>query len=251
MQNMKIILSLLFIMLLPFEVMAKAQEPVPNPGDRRIRTYTYNPHQVFKFTGHYGFQSIIEFEEKEEIDSIIVGDSLSWQMVPSGRRLFLKPIEPDATTNMTIITTLRTYLFELHAEDADGIDDADLVFIARFNQPKVQKSTHNLIYDETDIELKDPRTLNRSYTMNGPDVIAPLSVFDDGEFTYFEFKDVNAEIPAIFMVDNNGFEELINYRMQGRYVVVERVTAQYSLRRGENVVCVFNEKMPRVKAEKD
>ncbi|MDJ1407184.1 MAG: TrbG/VirB9 family P-type conjugative transfer protein [Candidatus Midichloria sp.] len=69
----------------------------------------------------------------------------------------------------------------------------------------------------------------------------PLQIFDDGEFTYFKFRNINAEIPAIFLVDLDNREGIINYRIAGKYVVVERVAAKLTLRHGKSTICVFNE----------
>ena len=95
-------------------------------------------------------------------------------------------------------------------------------------------------------DLADPKRYNFSYTISGEAFdIEPIRIFDDGEFTFFKFRDINAEIPAIFLVDSQGREALINYRITDDYVVVERVTNRFTLRHGEDVICVFNEKMEK------
>ena len=72
------------------------QEPRPIATDYRIRNIRFSPNEVFKFVGHYGYQSSIEFGEGEEIQTVSIGDSIAWQIDPSGDRLFLKPVEQDA-----------------------------------------------------------------------------------------------------------------------------------------------------------
>ena len=67
-------------------------------------------------------------------------------------------------------------------------------------------------------------------------------VFDDGRFTYLKFKDVNSELPAIFLVSTNGEEGLVNYRVNYGYVIIERVAARFTLRHGPEVICLFNER---------
>jgi len=61
---------------------------------------------------------------------------------------------------------------------------------------------------------------------------------------------LNAEIPAIFLVDRTGKEGLVNFRVTGGYVVVERVANRFTLRRGPDTICVFNEAGPFKKKEK-
>lgn len=216
------------------------------PSDSRIRQVVYQPDQVYRFLGMYGLQSAIEFEKDEEIRTISMGDSTAWMMNPSGFRLFLKPLEQDATTNMTLITNKRTYLFELHAREAESIEDPELTFIMRFvyqdaNEGSMQSVTNYLdAVPLPDIE-ENPGKYNFNYTIAGTDEIAPLRIFDDGEFTYFEFRDKNAEVPAFYWVDEQGNESLINYRARGNFIVVERVSKKFTLRHGAYVICVFNE----------
>lgn len=223
------------------------QEPSRLPTDQRLRTYTYDPNDVYKFTGHYKFQSSIELSPSETIATISLGDSLAWQVTPSGNRIFLKPVEPDATTNMTVVTNQRIYHFELHAEEAESIEDEAIVFAARFFYPNETEGgalKHFHKDKEPDLE-NDAEKFNFRYTVSGSTLSAPTRIFDDGEFTYFQFPEKNAEIPAFYMVDPDGTENVINYHMAGRYVVVERVASQFTLRNGPEVTCVFNEQIPQ------
>lgn len=219
------------------------------PVDNRVRVIAYQSDQVFRFDGHYRYQSAIEFEKDEEIKTISMGDSTAWMINPSGNRLFLKPVEQDATTNMTLITNKRLYLFELRAREADDINDPNMVFIMRFtyNDVNTGMGSHSYLDAVPDPE-GDPGKYNTNYTISGSDDVAPIRIFDDGEFTYFQFADKNAEVPAFYWVDDENSEAMINYRTRGDYIVVERVSARFTLRHGKDIVCVFNEKKL---AEKD
>lgn len=228
---------------IPFAAHA-TREPRPMQVDHRVRTVMYQPDQVYKYTGFYRFQTAIEFATDEEIKTISMGDSTAWMLNPSGNRLFLKPIEQDATTNMMLITNKRVYLFELHARETEDIDDKNLMFIMRFIYPDTIEARGVSSYLDSvpnPDESEDPSRYNYNYTIAGTDEIAPLRIFDDGEFTYFQFRDKNAEVPAFFWVDDQGNEAVINYRTRGDYIVVERVAKRFTLRRGTDIVCVFNE----------
>lgn len=219
--------------------------PRPIATDPRIKTILYSPNEVFKFTGYYGYQSSIEFGPDEQIVTISVGDSTAWMMNPSGNRLFLKPTQQDATTNMTLITDKRTYLFELHAGETENIGDRNLTFALRFIYPS-DASEQAMGTDAPPIpDLDDePGRFNFRYSITGSDFISPIRIFDDGEFTYFEFRDKNAEVPGFFLVDAQGNEAIVNYRTRGDYIVLERVASRLTLRHGGYVVCVYNEAMP-------
>jgi type IV secretion system protein VirB9 len=220
------------------------REPRPIQIDHRVRIVMYQPDEVYKFTGHYRYQSTVEFGPDEEIKTISMGDSTAWMLNPSGNRLFLKPLEQDATTNMTLITNKHTYLFELHARETDDIDDKDMIFVMRFiypdgNQAQTVSSYLDSVPDP-DLPANKGK-YNFNYTISGSDLTAPRRIFDDGEFTYFQFKDKNADLPAFYLVDDKGNESIINYRTRGDYIVVERVGKRFTLRHGEDIVCVFNE----------
>lgn len=216
------------------------QEPKPIATDRRIRTIVYNANEVYRYVGHYDYQSVIEFEADEEVLTVSMGNSMTWQVVPSGNRLFIKPVAQDALTNMTVVTSKRTYHFELHAEEPSGINDPDLVFVLRFIYGRGAGISVSNFIDSVPDPMLEPEKYNFNYALTGAETISPIRIFDDGEFTYFEFADKNAEIPAFFLVHGDGSESIINFRTRGNYIVVERVAAQFTLRHGEDVVCVFN-----------
>jgi len=219
--------------------------PTPIATDPRIKTILYSPNEIIKYTGYYNFQSSLLFAEDEQIGTISLGFSGAWQMNPVGNRLFLKPVEQDATTNMTLITNKHTYFFELHAAEAKDISDKDISFEIRILYPSDETSgaAFHSLDRVPDLKDGDLNKYNLRYTVSGSDEITPVRIFDDGEFTYFQFKDINGEIPAFFLVNKEGDESIINYRTRGPYIVVERVAARYTLRQGKKVVCVFNEAM--------
>ena len=227
------------------------QESLPIATDSRIRIVPYDPNDVFKFVGHFGFQSSIEFATDESIKTISIGDSLAWQVVPEGNRLFLKPVEENPQTNMTVVTNKRVYQFELQGKHSNGIRDADMIFVMRFTYPGDNDVTFVNKSNVTAPEVSaNPAKYNQAYKISGPERISPIRIFDDGEFTYFQFRDVNADIPAFFFVDSDGKEAIINFRTVGEYIVVERVAARFTLRHGSDIVCVFNEAMPYEKKKK-
>jgi type IV secretion system protein VirB9 len=233
------------------------QEARPLPVDQRLRVITYNPLDVIKFTGHYEYQSSIVFEDGEVISTISMGTTTAWQIVPSGSRMFLKPIEENATTNMTVITNRRVYNFELHAREVDpemGINDDQLIFVMTFRYPDSTSTTTGGVMffggNEIEPDLTEPEKYNFNYTISGSEEISPLRIFDDGEFTYVQFSKRTADIPAFFRVAADGSESLVNYRVQGSYIVLERVVSQLTLRSGDEITCVYNETRPMRKVKK-
>lgn len=108
----------------------------PVTSDSRIKTFVYNPNEVFSITTHYGYQSNIEFGPKEVIDTISVGDRVAWQVIPAGRRLFIRAMEENARTNMTIVTNQRAYQFDLRSSSANAVfGSEELTYVVRFFYP--------------------------------------------------------------------------------------------------------------------
>lgn len=217
------------------------RDPKPIASDRRIRTIVHNDNEIYKYVGHYDYQSVIEFESDEEVLTVSMGNSVTWQVVPAGNRMFIKPVAQDAMTNMTVITNKRTYHFELHAEEASGINDPNMTFVLRFIYGRGAGISVSNFIDSVPDPMLEPEKYNFNYALTGAEDISPIRIFDDGEFTYFQFRDQNAEIPAFFQVHGDGSESIINFRTRGDYIVIERVAAQFTLRHGEDVVCVFNQ----------
>jgi len=222
------------------------RESRPAAIDSRIRVMIYNPDDVFKFIGYYGYQASIELAKDESIVSISMGDTTSWQVVPAGNRIFIKPMEQDATTNMTLITNKRTYFFELYAAETQDIRDPDMVFNVRFIYPDEEEAEHLKTYGSASSspDLAHPEKYNFNYSISGHEEIAPIKVFDDGEFTYLQFRDKNAELPAIFAVDEALRESMVNYRLapdNSNMVIIEQVFKKLSIRHGKKIVCIFNE----------
>lgn len=111
-------------------------EDIPITTDNRIKTYIYNPNEVYLLVLHFGYQSHIEFAKGEEIQTISLGDSYAWKITPLANRLFIKPLEKNMRTNMTIITNKRTYQFDIVSQELEIGEEKDLVYVVRFYYPK-------------------------------------------------------------------------------------------------------------------
>ncbi|MDW9144162.1 TrbG/VirB9 family P-type conjugative transfer protein, partial [Legionella pneumophila] len=81
---------------------------------------------------------------------------------------------------------------------------------------------------------------NTAYRFSGSPQLVPRHVFDDGKFTYFELSS-QGSVPAIFAVDDqSGKESTVNTRREGKYIVVQRLAPQFTLRQGGLTASVFN-----------
>ena len=129
----KVLFNIIFIVLVALP--CNAQTPITT--DSRIRTLVYNPNEVYELKFYYNYQSFIEFSEDEEIEMISVGEAFAWRLTPAGKRLFIRPLEIAAHTNMTIITNRRIYHFDIRSDEFTGKADEDLVYTVRFFYPQI------------------------------------------------------------------------------------------------------------------
>lgn len=104
--------------------------------DNRIRTYIYNPNEVYTLFLNFGFQSHIEFGKEEDIQTISLGDSYLWKITTIDNRLFIKPLEKNIMTNMTVITNKNSYQFDLIAKDTNDDEEPEFIYVLRFIYPK-------------------------------------------------------------------------------------------------------------------
>jgi type IV secretion system protein VirB9 len=223
-------------------------ELLARPGrlDPRIRSLPYSDEQVFQLTGTYGLVTTILFGADEDITQVVAGDTVSWQILTSAdrRSLTLKPMENDAATNLSVVTTKRTYSFDLRVNDSRAMQNQ--TFKLKFTYPEDAglKGTAELWKQAQDAQrnpnIKNIRRdkVNYDYGFKGNDAAKPLWVFDDGLKTFMKFT---GDVPAIFIVDMRRRESLVNYRREADYIVIDKVSRQWSLRYGtEEETCLFN-----------
>ena len=248
--------ALATILLAPMGALA-AQPTRPGPEDSRVRTVVYKARDVTQINGHYGFTTSIEFADGETVETVSIGDSEAWQVVkPSQPNLiFVKPLEQDADTNMIVVTDRRIYNFMLFGKQALTYQGRDLTFHVRFLYPddelavmterRAAETARATRLADTVVSASAvaPENWNFSYQYDGSEAIRPMRVFDDGKFTYFKFPDVT-NTPAIFTVDQDRNEALVNFNVRGGYIVVERLASQFTLRDGDLATCIFNLAMP-------
>jgi type IV secretion system protein VirB9 len=215
---------------------ALAITPQPNGGDPHIHVVPYDPSEVVELHGMLGFQLTVEFDPAEKIENVAIGDSLGWQVTPNRKAniLFLKPMADRPATNMTVVTNLRRYNFRLSLRSG-RVAQRTVPYAVRFlYAPPVMAVV------EAPPPPAPPVDRNHAYTYQGSPKTLPQRMFDDGQATYFTFRDDGA-FPAIFVVDPDGKEAVVNSYMRDGYIVVDRIAQGFVLRRGDDVTRVFND----------
>ena len=216
-------------------------------SDARFRTLSYKPNAVYRFFIPYDTSTYLEFESGETVTSYSFNNQkqVAWDIATVQNRMYIRPVESDADTQVTVMTNKRVYFFELFAKESDAKDifkDQDFVFYTKFNYPSSEDGEGIKKYATSALpNLDKPEEYNFNYTITGEETIFPTKIFDDGRFTYFEFKEKGGIMPAIFTVDSTNHEALANYRILGPYVAIEAINARFTLRYGNDIVCVYNE----------
>lgn len=82
--------------------------------------------------------------------------------------------------------------------------------------------------------------LNTSYKISGSKDIAPLFVYDDGKWTYFDFGKsfVSDRLPNIYKVIDK-YDSVVNTRTEKNLLIAQSLSLEgWSLKNGEKVVCI-------------
>lgn len=222
-------------------------ETVPLRGvvDSRIRSSIYNRDEVYRLRGFVGYQIDIEFEPGEIFSGLGAGDMEGLSFVGQGNHLFLKPKAAKFATNLTVLTNRRHYQFDYSATpQRPGADDQGVIYALRFTYPPPPaQSAADLAAKRLDSELESAsakRPRNIDYWYCGQPTLKPVAASDDGVHTRLRFP-AHADLPAIFVRNDDGSEALLNYSMDAGDVVVHRIARRFILRRGRLIGCIVNQ----------
>ncbi len=230
--------------------------------DSRVRFVNYQPYNITRVVGTLRSSVQVEFASDEEIAHVALGNSVAWEVAPAGNILFLKPRENQPVTNISVVTTrrdgsTRSYQMELTVRDGSVEAGQNTYFYVKFRYPEdeaafrgQQAASRALAAQAKDAdnvlalhEAYGPR--NWRYSGQGSQALEPQSVYDNGKITTFAFVG-NQEMPAIYMENSDGSESLVPKSVDGNLVMVHAISRKFILRRGKDVLCVFNEAYDRV-----
>lgn len=239
----------------------------PSPAERRVRAANHaatlepatgsylNAVQVFPYSDGVIYHVLtapgqvtdIALQPGEALVAVAAGDTVRWVIgdTTSGgsgsgsgeaRRthVLVKPFTAGLATNVIITTDRRTYHLALTSTAHTAMaalswtypqDTLIALKAAAETVRAAQPVATGLAVDQ----------LHFDYTISGDTPTwRPLRAFDDGRQTFIEFPASlgQSEAPPLFLVDAKGKAELVNYRVQGRYYVVDRLFDAAELRLG-------------------
>ncbi|MDW9529766.1 P-type conjugative transfer protein VirB9 (plasmid) [Sinorhizobium meliloti] len=230
--------------------------------DSRVRFVDYQPYNITRIIGSLRSSVQVEFAPDEEIAHVALGNSVAWEVAPAGNILFLKPRENQPVTNISVVTTrrdgsTRSYQMELTVRDGKVEVGQNTYFYVKYRYPADEaerrrqaaaaraiaaqaKEADNVLVIH---EAYGPR--NWRYSAQGAQALEPQTVYDNGKVTTFAFVG-NQEMPAIYIENSDGSESLVPKSVDGNLVLVHAISRKFILRRGGDVLCVFNEAYDRV-----
>ena len=231
--------------------------PTSAQQDNRVRFVNYQPYNITRVVGTIRSSVQVEFAPDEEIAHVALGNTVAWEVAPAGHILFLKPRENQPATNISVVTTRRdgskrSYQMELVVRDGSVDAGQNTYFYVKYRYPadeaarrrleeEARKRAAEAGYADQVLGIHEqygPR--NWRYSAQGSAAIEPQSVYDNGKVTTFAFSG-NQEMPAIYIENSDGTESLVPKTVQGDLVLVHAISRKFILRRGSDMLCIFNE----------
>ncbi len=214
--------------------------------DPRLVEVMYDETKVVRIDGRVAVQASIMFGDDEVIENVAIGDSATWQVTPNKRAniLFVKPLEPRASTNLTVVTSKRTYLFDLVASPG-----AKPLYLMRFAYPdEPEDEAVQMAAAPNAVERQaardpyavvDPADLNFAWNASGDPELLPENTYDDGTATFLTWPS-GKDVPAILVTNSEGTEGPVNFTVRGDTIVVDGVPRSIVLRSGEDSATLIN-----------
>ena len=164
----------------------------------------------------------------------IIGDTVSGSGPTARVHILVKPTRPDIATNLVINTDRRTYHLELRATASTYMASVSWTYphdalIALQGRNAAAANTAPVA---SGVEVS---ALNFRYRIEGDRAPwKPVRAFDDSRQVFIEFPGgiAQGEMPPLFVTGAAGSAELVNYRVRGRYMVIDRLFAAAELRLG-------------------
>jgi type IV secretion system protein VirB9 len=196
--------------------LAAQQDDAPAPTDPRIQTISYNPVAITQVTLSDGYHAMIAFAPGERIETIALGDSNGWQASASkrGDLLFVKSGDDAQPTNMTVVTDVRVYMFDLEL----GSNGQPSPYMLRFRFADEAAPADGMSNSQNIAEL----------TISGDSKIRPKRVFQAGGRTFILWSEDSPMGATYAFID--GREVLTNGEMVGPHYVIADAPRQLVFR---------------------
>jgi type IV secretion system protein TrbG len=164
----------------------------------------------------------------------IIGDTESGSGATKREHILVKPTRPDLVTNLIINTDRRTYHLELRSDEKTYMASVSWAYpgdqLIALRRQDAAAAAATPVASGVDLNA-----LNFRYRIEGDNPPwRPLRAFDDGRQVFIEFPRGigQGELPPLWVIGPEGGAQLVNYRVQGNHIIVDRLFAAAELRLG-------------------
>lgn len=164
----------------------------------------------------------------------VIGDTTSGSGAEKRTHVLVKPFSAGLATNLVITTDRRSYHIALTSIAKTAMAALSWIYPqdALIAWKRAAAAAEAAAPVAAGIAVEQ---LHFNYVVSGDrPAWRPLRAFDDGRQTFIEFPATLevGEAPPIFLLDGKGEAQLVNYRVKGRYYVVDRIFDVAELRLG-------------------
>ena len=219
------------------------REPATSGYLNAVQVYPYAEGALYRLYAAPERVTDIALQPGEAVTSVAAGDTVRWTVGDTssgsgeGKRvhILVKPFAPDLATNLVITTDRRVYHLAMESTKATAMAavswtyPADALIVLDNEQKKVRPA-------EPVAQGLPLDALNFDYAIDGDrPAWRPVRAFDDGRQTFIEFPASlpTGEAPPLFVLGSQDKAQLVNYRVRGRYYIVDRLFDAAELRLGE------------------
>lgn len=218
------------------------REPSPGGYVHAVQVYPFAEGVLYRLYTAPERVSDIVLQPGESVTSVAAGDTVRWTVgdTTSGSgsakrmHILVKPFSAGLSTNLVITTDRRVYRLQLTSTAADAMAAISWHY-PQDELLSLQREVAASAAAQPITSGVDVAALNFNYRISGdkPDW-RPLRAFDDGHQTWIEFPGsiAQGEAPPLFVLGEDGEAALVNYRVAGRYYVVDRLFGAAELRLG-------------------
>lgn len=221
---------------------AATQEPSRQAFVNAVQVFPFSDGAIYQVYTAPGAVTDIALQAGESLVAVAAGDTVRWVIGDTtsgsgtGKRthILVKPFASGLATNLVITTDRRSYHLQLTATSRTAMAALSWTYPAdqliALRRAADQAAAAEPVADGLSID-----NLHFNYTVSGDRAAwRPLRAFDDGRQTFVEFPASISvgEAPPLFIIGPTGEAELVNYRVRGRYYVVDRIFDAAELRLG-------------------
>jgi type IV secretion system protein TrbG len=210
-----------------------------------MQVYPYSDgalYQVYAAPGQITDIALAAGEQLVGAGPVAAGDTVRWVIGdtesgtgPTKRiHILVKPTRPDLITNLVINTDRRTYHVELRSTEKTYMASVSWAY-AQDQLIALRRQNAAAVAGTAVASGVDINALNFRYKIEGDTPPwRPLRAFDDGRQVFIAFPTGigQGEMPPLWVIGPAGGAELVNYRIQGNHMVVDRLFAAAELRLG-------------------